>query len=403
MPPAYDIHPEFGYFCPTPRARRELRVAVVSILAGMAIGATIMAIHAGQAAETDAVSGNAQLKSSAPDPLAAVPAASPRIKDADNAKADPVETIKPYPIRMVRVRSSKAPSPLAGIPLGRTEPPEPPASAGPASPENAEAPGSPAALLRAQSVAAAEPAVSGAVDRSLRSTVGCTRARRRLDSSRSLTDALTAAGEPLLFGIRLWASVCLALFVAFWLELDNPFWAGYLRGDRVPAAARRFAAQGLVPDDRHRDRRHNDRGADRVLSAGSDRLSRAPRAVGRYLRLRRHRAAQLRVLLGGARRLYGGDYRRRHARRDRRRELRTSSCWRSGAPARSASGSRAPASSSPGPISAAPSGGWQRHSPIWRPRSRADLPARWHWRGRNCRTRKPSDASSSGASSRSIR
>jgi hypothetical protein len=40
-------------------------------------------IHAGQAAETEAVSGHAQLKSSAPDPLAAVPAASPRIKDAD--------------------------------------------------------------------------------------------------------------------------------------------------------------------------------------------------------------------------------------------------------------------------------------------------------------------------------
>jgi hypothetical protein len=127
----------------------------------MAIGAAIMAIHAGQAAETQAVSGNAQLKSSAPDPLAAVPAASSRIKDADNAKADPVETIKPYPMRMVRVRSSKAPSPLAGIPLGRTEPPEPPASAGPASPENAEAPGSPAALLPVPSVAAAEPAVSG--------------------------------------------------------------------------------------------------------------------------------------------------------------------------------------------------------------------------------------------------
>ena len=158
MPPAYDIHPEFGYFCPAPRARRELRVAVVSILAGMAIGAAIMAIHAGQAAETEAVSGNAQLKSSAPDPLAAVPAASPRIKDADNAKADPVETIKPYPMRMVRVRSSKAPSPLAGIPLGRTEPPAPPASAGPALPEHAEAPASPAVSPRAQSsTATAEP------------------------------------------------------------------------------------------------------------------------------------------------------------------------------------------------------------------------------------------------------
>ena len=30
----------------------------------------------------------------------------------------------------------------------------------------------------------------------------------------------------LLFGLRLWASVCLALFVAFWLPLNNPFWAG---------------------------------------------------------------------------------------------------------------------------------------------------------------------------------
>ena len=44
--------------------------------------------------------------------------------------------------------------------------------------------------------------------------------------SGNLTDALTVAGPPLLFGIRLWASVCLALFVAFSLELDNPFWAG---------------------------------------------------------------------------------------------------------------------------------------------------------------------------------
>ena len=34
------------------------------------------------------------------------------------------------------------------------------------------------------------------------------------------------AGPPLLFGLRLWAAVCLALFVAFWLELDDPFWAG---------------------------------------------------------------------------------------------------------------------------------------------------------------------------------
>src|ERR1700738_550246 len=38
--------------------------------------------------------------------------------------------------------------------------------------------------------------------------------------------ALRSVGPPLLFWLRLWASVCLALYVAFWLELDNPFWAG---------------------------------------------------------------------------------------------------------------------------------------------------------------------------------
>ena len=43
---------------------------------------------------------------------------------------------------------------------------------------------------------------------------------------RNLTDTLNAASPALVFGLRLWASVCLALFVAFWLELDNPFWAG---------------------------------------------------------------------------------------------------------------------------------------------------------------------------------
>ena len=42
----------------------------------------------------------------------------------------------------------------------------------------------------------------------------------------SLPDALATAGPTLLFAIRLWASVCLALFIAFWLELDSPYWAG---------------------------------------------------------------------------------------------------------------------------------------------------------------------------------
>ena len=35
-----------------------------------------------------------------------------------------------------------------------------------------------------------------------------------------------AHSPALLFGLRLWASVCLALYIAFWLQLDNPYWAG---------------------------------------------------------------------------------------------------------------------------------------------------------------------------------
>ncbi|MFZ3237504.1 MAG: FUSC family protein [Stellaceae bacterium] len=38
--------------------------------------------------------------------------------------------------------------------------------------------------------------------------------------------ALQSATPALLFGLRLWASVSLALYVAFWLELDTPSWAG---------------------------------------------------------------------------------------------------------------------------------------------------------------------------------
>ena len=41
-----------------------------------------------------------------------------------------------------------------------------------------------------------------------------------------IVDALRTAGPALLFGLRLWASVCLALYVTYWLELDNPYWAG---------------------------------------------------------------------------------------------------------------------------------------------------------------------------------
>jgi hypothetical protein len=47
MPSAYHVHPEFGYFCLAPYRRRELRVAIVSILFGAIIGGSIATLRAG--------------------------------------------------------------------------------------------------------------------------------------------------------------------------------------------------------------------------------------------------------------------------------------------------------------------------------------------------------------------
>jgi uncharacterized membrane protein YccC len=48
----------------------------------------------------------------------------------------------------------------------------------------------------------------------------------RFVKARRLQTAWAATRSPLAFGLRLWVSVCLSLYIAFWLELDNPYWAG---------------------------------------------------------------------------------------------------------------------------------------------------------------------------------
>ncbi|MEH2545672.1 hypothetical protein V1283_002317 [Bradyrhizobium sp. AZCC 2262] len=128
-----------------------------------------------------------------------------------------------------------------------------------------------------------------------------------------------AAGPPLLFGLRLWASVCLALYVAFWLELDDAYWAG-ASAAVSPSSELRYVKAGS--GDRNRGRGHSNRGVDRMLSAETDRLSRGPGSLGRSMRFWRHGTPQLRFVFGGAHRLYRCSHRRRYARRHRKREFR---------------------------------------------------------------------------------
>ncbi|HEY0802882.1 MAG TPA: FUSC family protein, partial [Steroidobacteraceae bacterium] len=42
----------------------------------------------------------------------------------------------------------------------------------------------------------------------------------------SVAAPLRSASPALVFGLRLWIAVCLALYIAFWLQLDNAYWAG---------------------------------------------------------------------------------------------------------------------------------------------------------------------------------
>jgi uncharacterized membrane protein YccC len=50
---------------------------------------------------------------------------------------------------------------------------------------------------------------------------------RVFESKRAmLTHAARSAGHALFFGLRLWAAACLALYIAFSLELDSAYWAG---------------------------------------------------------------------------------------------------------------------------------------------------------------------------------
>jgi len=71
-PSVPDFHPEFGLLCPSPRRRRSLRLAMASVIVGMAIGAT-MELAVAHWRDSDA--GPAGVVGSVDDELPAEPAA----------------------------------------------------------------------------------------------------------------------------------------------------------------------------------------------------------------------------------------------------------------------------------------------------------------------------------------
>jgi hypothetical protein len=126
MRAAHFVHPEFGYFCPGPGLRRELRVVVVSIVFGIIIGASVVKLRAGDVRNGENATTIARLEpSSAATVLPAATESGSSLTNGDAAKGEPNEPIKAFPMRIVRVRPAKNSSPLAAVPLGRTAPAEP--------------------------------------------------------------------------------------------------------------------------------------------------------------------------------------------------------------------------------------------------------------------------------------
>jgi hypothetical protein len=113
MPSAYHVHPDFGYFCSTPYLRRELRVAIVSLLFGAIIGGSIATLRAGHDPKPDSVLTAAHVDVSNSERVLMAAEAAPAAPNEADTKAEAKESIKPLPIRRVRVRPAVPNPPIA--------------------------------------------------------------------------------------------------------------------------------------------------------------------------------------------------------------------------------------------------------------------------------------------------
>jgi hypothetical protein len=170
VPPANYVHPEFGYLCPTSRLRRDLRMAIVAIVLGGIIGATVVTLRADhdRHAETeririDAVKADAaeHVTDSAKTGGAKGDTAKPPCEDNTWADLDGnCATSKP---RRVKVRAATDSPAIGAAPLGRTvstgvATPAPAATNAPAAPQSS--PPSAAPSNATASPAASQPSVA---------------------------------------------------------------------------------------------------------------------------------------------------------------------------------------------------------------------------------------------------
>ena len=125
MPASYNVHPEFGFLCPTPRFHRRVHL----VLAGLVVAGLGVAVLAATDSSRQEMTTN---RVDAPPVAVTMPAiilASPQGAQAPAGKSGCVSdtqsdancfSVKPRKPRMVRVATDRPA--LAGVALGRTAP-----------------------------------------------------------------------------------------------------------------------------------------------------------------------------------------------------------------------------------------------------------------------------------------
>ena len=171
------LHPEFGLFSPTPRLRRELRIATISLLFGGIAGALCVsgvfalrhsdraameiaeAPHAAASQESEPGTGpSADARAASPESYAGTAAPPQGSAEAPVQRSGETSApaVAPAPAlapkaRMVRIRKAVDSPPIARLPLGRREVPaavSPPPADPPVSPPAADSCAPPATMSR---------------------------------------------------------------------------------------------------------------------------------------------------------------------------------------------------------------------------------------------------------------
>jgi hypothetical protein len=130
MPSVHHVHPEFGYFCPTPRFRRDVRVAIVSVALGALVGAGYVTLRATHEHETATALTMTPVVQPVTDGAAVIDNGASAIETANKADAVKVDRLRVDLTKADAAKSDTAKSDAAKSETAKSETSKPAAASG---------------------------------------------------------------------------------------------------------------------------------------------------------------------------------------------------------------------------------------------------------------------------------